>query len=206
MAFTVAAYALSLSPGPSNLYILACTIGSGSRGGLAAASGMALGSVIYAILTAAGISALIVVSPTLFTGIKLGGACYLLYLGVTTLYKAHKPQLRGTVVKAKHVIFRQSLIVELTNPKTILFFLAFLPQFVELEAASIPLQLLILGLIYALIALSSDLFVVSLYSKIKRLIEHRPEFAIWQERVAGAILILLGLIILSEIISHSFPY
>ncbi|WP_256444474.1 LysE family translocator [Aestuariibacter sp. A3R04] len=191
-----------MSPGPSNLYILACTMGSGPRGGIAAATGMALGSIIYAILTAAGIGALIVVSPTLFVGIKVGGACYLLYLGATTLHKAHKPQMKDSIVKARSKIFRQSLIVELTNPKTILFFLAFLPQFAEVEGGGVPVQLLVLGLIYALVALSSDLLVVSLYAKIKMLIERRPQFAIWQERVAGAILVLLGLVIFTQIFYH----
>lgn len=177
-------------------------MGSGSRGGLAAATGMALGSVIYAVATAAGVATVIVVSPILFIGIKLCGACYLLYLGASGLYKAHKPQLKGAVVKGRRTIFRQSLMVELTNPKTILFFLAFLPQFVDVEASDVKAQLLTLGLIYAIVALSSDLLVVSLYAKIKILIERRPRFAIWQERVAGSILLLLGLVILFETLNN----
>lgn len=198
IAFVLAAYALSLSPGPSNLYIMACTIGSGPRGGLAAACGMAVGSIIYASLTAAGIAAVIAVSPVIFITIKLVGACYLIFLGVSTLRQAHAPEFQKSVNRSAISIWRQSVIVELTNPKTVLFFLAFLPQFTKAENGSVAQQLLTLGLVYALVAFSSDVLMVGLSAKIKHVLQRSPTLAVWQERVAGIVLFGLGLAILLE--------
>lgn len=198
VSFALAAYTLSLSPGPSNLYIMACTIGSGSRGGLAAASGMAIGSIIYSVLTAAGVAAVIALSPNLFFLIKLLGTLYLVYLGIITLKNAHGGDLQKSVHRSVTKIWRQSVVVELTNPKTVLFFLAFLPQFTQSERADVGWQLLLLGGLYSGIALSSDLLVVALSAKIKAILQRSPRLAIWQERIAGAVLLGLGLAILID--------
>ena len=198
VAFAIAALVLSLSPGPSNLYIMACTIGNGARAGVAAAAGMALGSLSYAALTALGLSAVIVYSPALFIGLKVAGALYLLYLGAKTWLQATVPHLQNPVKTSTKKVLRQSLIVELTNPKTGLFFIAFLPQFTRSESGSISVQLLLLGGVYAVIALGSDLLVVTLSSKLGRWLARSPDWAVRQEKLAGIILFALGVFILLE--------
>ena len=198
LAFAIAALVLSLSPGPSNLYIMACTIGNGARAGVAAAAGMALGSLSYAALTALGLSAVIVYSPTLFIGLKVAGALYLLYLGGKTWLQATAPHLQSSVNTSTRKVLRQSLIVELTNPKTGLFFIAFLPQFTRIESGNMSIQLLLLGGVYTVIALGSDLLVVTLSSKLGRWLARSPDWAIRQEKLAGIILFALGVFILLE--------
>ena len=198
IAFAIAALVLSLSPGPSNLYIMACTMGNGARAGVAAAAGMALGSLSYAVGTALGLSAVIVYSPTLFIGLKVAGALYLLYLGVKTWLRASVPHLQKPVTTSTGKVLRQSLIVELTNPKTGLFFIAFLPQFTRAESGNISMQLLLLGGVYAVIALGSDLFVVTLSSQLGRWLARSPAWAVRQEQLAGLILFGLGAFILLE--------
>lgn len=198
IAFAIAALLLSLSPGPSNLYIMACTIGNGARAGVAAAAGMAFGSLTYVVLTALGLSAIIVYSPVLFTGLKLAGALYLLYLGGKIWRLASAPHLQKPVKASTASVLRQSLIVELTNPKTGLFFIAFLPQFTREDSGSMPMQLLLLGGVYAVIALACDLMVVTLSSKLGRWLARSPDWAVRQEQLAGIILLCLGAYILLE--------
>lgn len=197
-AFAASALLLSLSPGPSNLYILACTMGAGARGGVAAAGGMAIGSVLYVLATALGLAAIIAYLPWLFVAIKVGGAAYLLYLGVQAIRQARLPHLRKPVQKSPSDIVKQSVIVELTNPKTALFFIAFLPQFTHPDWGNPATQLVTLGVLYSIIALCSDLLVVSLSHQLGRWMKRSPKWAIRQERFAGGILIGLGGIILAE--------
>lgn len=198
LAFSLSALVLSLSPGPSNLYIMACTMGSGAKSGVAAAGGMALGSLTYVLLTALGLAAVVVYTPIVFVAIKLLGAAYLLYLGYKTIRTAHAPHLRKAVKAGPRKVYLQSIIVELTNPKTALFFLAFLPQFTRPEQGDVVYQLLLLGVIYSFIAFCSDITVVALSRKLGQLLAKSPKLAVRQEQFAGAILVCLGLLILGE--------
>lgn len=201
--FGLSALLLSLSPGPSNLYIMACTIDHGRSAGVAAAGGMAIGSMTYTLLVALGLASLIVVSPLLFMAIKLSGAGYLLYLGLASL-----KQPKGTesvVKKSKGNVFRQSIIVELTNPKTALFFIAFLPQFTVPESGELVYQLMLLGGVYATIAYCCDLTVVMLSSQLASSVMGRVDdeerWIRYQKLLAGIILIGLGgYILVAELI------
>lgn len=194
LTFSLAALLLSISPGPSNLYIMARSINQGHRTGFAAAGGMAIGSFIYVIATALGIAAIFLYSPVAYTLLKLAGALYLIFLGVQYFYFAaqgdsHTPTSRVHSIKQ---VFRQSIMVELTNPKTALFFLAFLPQFVDASLPSVTLQLLVLGSLYAVIALCSDLGVALLSGKLGNWLSKHPHFVRWQDRFSGSLLIALG--------------
>ncbi|WP_040521880.1 LysE family translocator [Aliiglaciecola lipolytica] len=194
IAFSIAAAIMSISPGPSNLYILARTMSDGHRSGVAAAGGMAIGSLIYVLLTALGLAAIFRYSPTAYTVLKLCGAAYLIFLGIQTIRASgagntSKPKVR---IMGMSKVFKQSIVVELTNPKTALFFLAFLPQFVDPQLGQVALQLVILGLLYAILAFSSDLLVVLLSHNLGKWLSSHPLFIRWQDRVAGAILIGLG--------------
>jgi len=193
LAFSIACLILSLSPGPSNMYIMARSMSQGSRAGVAAASGLAIGSIIYALVTAMGLATIFIYTPSAYMALKLAGAAYLIYLGwqYFTSPPATVETSDGKPDFSHSFIFRQSIVVELTNPKTALFFMAFLPQFADESAALAP-QLLVLGLLYALIAMSCDLCVAFLSAKIGRWLNQHPSYPYWQDKVSGSILMGLG--------------
>ena len=202
--FSIAVAVLTLSPGPSNLYIMARTMASGQRSGFAAAGGMAIGSIIYVVATALGLAAVFRYSPTVYTLVKVVGAGYLIYLGIQAIRASRNAHIESPKVRimSTQKVFKQSIFVELSNPKTALFFLAFLPQFVSPEVGSVAMQLTILGLVYATIALCSDLFVVFMSSQIGKWLAHHPLFIRWQDRVSGGVLIGLGSYIGLEVIAN----
>lgn len=194
ITFSLAALLLSISPGPSNLYIMARSMGQGHQAGIAAAGGMAIGSFIYVLTSALGIAAIFIYSPLAYTVLKLAGAIYLIYLGVRCFLSAGTRYTNNQRIKKIQIvtIFRQSIIVELTNPKTALFFLAFLPQFVDPQAGAIAMQLVVLGTVYSLIAFASDIMVALLSGKLGKWLAQHEKFTQWQERFSGGVLITLG--------------
>jgi threonine/homoserine/homoserine lactone efflux protein len=197
--FGFAALLLSISPGPSNLYIMARSIAQGHQAGIAAAGGMAIGSFIYVLATATGIAAILKHSPLAYSLLKLGGAAYLIFLGIQYLLSAPTSVSKQTL---SHVfltkIFRQSIVVELTNPKTALFFLAFLPQFVDVQSANVTMQLVILGSLYGVIAMGSDVIVALLSGRLGNWLARNPLFIRWQERFSGSLLFALGAFIIYQ--------
>ncbi|MEP7705564.1 LysE family translocator [Paraglaciecola sp. 25GB23A] len=193
-AFSLAAFLLCISPGPSNLYIMARSISQGQKAGMIAASGMALGSFIYVIASAFGLAAIFIYLPLAYTLVKLAGAAYLIYLSIQylRLAKCHSQGIIILNTLSSRRIFKQSLVVELTNPKTALFFIAFLPLFTEPSQGHMTLQLLILGTIYALIGLLSDLCVATLSGKIGRWMSAHPHSEQWQNRLSALLLFTIG--------------
>lgn len=193
--FVTAAVLIGISPGPSNLYVMSRTVAQGRRGGLVAAAGLAAGSVVHVIAAAAGLSAVFVLAPLAYTVLKFVGAAYLVWLGVQLL-RAPGGDLRqpGTrPAKAASAVFRESVLVELTNPKTALFFLAFLPQFVDPAVGPVAPQLLLLGAITTLVALPCDLLVVFLADRAARLFAHSERLRTRLDQAAGGVMIGLGL-------------
>lgn len=200
ITFAIAAAIISISPGPSNLYIMARTMANGQSAGVSAAGGMMIGSLIYVIATVLGLAAIFKYSPTAYVVMKLLGAAYLIYLGLSAIWASRNASIKSPTLKSmsNKRVFSQSIIVELTNPKTALFFLAFLPQFVSPEAGSVALQLAILGCFYAFIAFFSDLFVAMMSGRIARWLKNNKHFVRWQDRVSGGILVGLGAFIALE--------
>ncbi len=200
LTFMLASLLLSVSPGPSNLYIMARTINAGQASGVSAASGMALGSMTFVLLTAFGLATVFSYSAVAFTTLKLVGAGYLIYLGYQTFRQAHDVQIKQNKLNrmTPSKVFLQSIIVELTNPKTALFFLAFLPQFVNLEAGSVAVQLMVLGIIYTSIAFTSDLVVVVTSNQLGKLLATNPILVQVQDYLSGTILVGLGALIAYE--------
>jgi len=194
ITFTFAALLMNLSPGPSFLYVMARSIAQGTRGGMAAVAGLACGSFIHAMAVALGLSTVFLYSPAIYTTLKIAGALYLLYLGVHH-FRSSAPQL-STVTqlpqKRLPTIFRESVVVELTNPKTILFYLAVLPQFVNYDVGQVSLQLIILGLIVTISAIPCDLLVCFSASRAAAWLNRNGKARQWLDRVAGSILITLG--------------
>lgn len=196
---------MNISPGPSNLYVMARAIAQGTQGGLVAAMGLAVGSLVHVVATALGLSAIFAHSPTLYTIVKLTGAAYLVYLGIT-YWKSKDSHDNGKENQPKmplFSVFKQSIIVEVTNPKTALFFIALLPQFVVPESGPVSQQLLILGIIVTISALPCDVLVAVSSSKISSwLVKHKKAQQI-QDRISGSILFAMGAYIGSDEVLNS---
>lgn len=201
IAFTAAALMLNISPGPSNLYVIARSIAQGTKGGIVAAVGLAVGSMVHVVATVVGISAIFRHSPTLYTIVKLIGAVYLIYLGIS-YWKSNSAGNNMVATKTRQkplfTIFRESIIVEVTNPKTALFFIALLPQFVVPESGPVSQQLLVFGLIVMISAIPCDVLVAISSSKASDwLIKHKRAQQV-QERVSGSILLGMGAYIVAD--------
>ncbi|PCI75239.1 MAG: threonine transporter RhtB, partial [SAR86 cluster bacterium] len=208
LLFTAAAFIMNLSPGPSNFYVMARTIARGTSAGLAAVAGLAAGSLLHVIAAVLGLSALFTYSPLAFTLLKIAGASYLVYLGLgyfqirvfskndeqsSDCERAKQEELVNLGMKK---IFVQSVIIEVSNPKTALFYLALLPQFVVPEAGPAAPQFLLLGLIVTLSAIPCDLFVIFFADKTASLIRGNQKFRDKLDKISGTILITLGAYVL----------
>lgn len=200
LTFTVAALLMSLSPGPSNLYVMARSIGQGTKAGVVAAVGLALGSMVHVIATTLGVAAIFEYSPLAYTVVKLAGAAYLIYLGVR--YLIARPEIADAAAPARRMphgrILRESMLVEITNPKTALFYLALLPQFVAPEAGPVAPQLLLLGLIATFSAIPCDVIVAMASGRAARWLARNERAQVLQQRLSGGILFGLGGYILFE--------
>lgn len=155
--FAVAALALAVVPGPAVLYIVARSVDQGRLAGLVSAVGISMGSLVHVVAATIGLSSLLASSATAFTIVKYAGAAYLIFLGIRRLMT--REQLEDEVARVprpRRRLFVDGVVVNVLNPKTALFFVAFLPQFVDPEAGVATLQILVLGLLFALIALCSD--------------------------------------------------
>ncbi len=195
ISFTIAAFVMNLSPGPSNLYVMARSIAQGVHAGIVAAIGLAVGSMVHVIATVLGLSAVFAYSPLLYTFVKLVGAAYLIYLGVS-YWKSNTQDGDASANKAKQKpllsVLKESIIVEVSNPKTALFFLALLPQFVVPESGPVSHQLLVLGIIVTVTALPCDLLVAVSSSKVANWLSNNEKAQVVQERVSGSILVGMG--------------
>ncbi len=156
--FCLASIALAVVPGPAVAYIVTQSIDKGRRAGLVSAMGVASGGLVHVAAATVGLSALIASSATAFTVVKVVGAVYLIVIGIRRVLGRDEGE-SGEVqpVPTSHRrIYVQGLVVNVLNPKTALFFLAFLPQFVDTKSGSVTLQVLVLGVIFASIAFTSD--------------------------------------------------
>jgi threonine/homoserine/homoserine lactone efflux protein len=201
IAFTAASLLLNISPGPSNLYVMARSISLGTKGGMVAAAGLAAGSLVHVVATVLGLSVVFSHAPLLYTLIKLAGAIYLIYLGISH-WKSVDLGASATHgpanAKPLSVVFRESVIVEVTNPKTVLFFVAFLPQFVMPESGPVAQQLLILGTIVTLSGLPCDLLVALFSSKVSDWLASHQRRQLILQRVSGSILFAMGCYLIAD--------
>lgn len=194
MAFIAAAAVFAYMPGPAMLYAAAQTAVRGRRAGLMASLGIHIGGYFHVVLAAAGLSALLAAVPALYAAVKIAGAAYLIWLGVTMMLGAkngaHDPAVPA---RSARRAFVDSVVVEVLNPKAAMFFVAFLPQFAD-PAASLPVwgQLLVLGTIVNLMFSSADLVCVFLSGAVlSRLKRSGPAQRIVRA-MGGAVLVVLG--------------
>jgi threonine/homoserine/homoserine lactone efflux protein len=170
LGFIAAALVLLLTPGPGVMYIVARSIGQGRRAGLVSVLGLSAGALVHVAAAAAGISTILLASATAFGLVKAAGAAYLIYLGIRTLLA------RGAVAstevctpRSSGRLFADGVLVSVLNPKIALFFLAFLPQFVDPGRGPVAQQILLLGLLYVALALVTD----SAYALLAGSLRHR---------------------------------
>jgi threonine/homoserine/homoserine lactone efflux protein len=155
--FVVAAIVLLLTPGPAVLYIVTRSVAQGRLAGLVSALGVHVGTLVHVAAAALGVSALLVSSALTFDIVKYLGALYLIYLGVRKLAGWDQPAQGQAIAPFRlRRLFAQGVVVNVLNPKTALFFLAFLPQFVDVTRGAVGFQILVLGLIFVALGVISD--------------------------------------------------
>ncbi len=192
--FLAAALVLLLTPGPAVLYIVARSVEHGRKAGLASVFGVELGNSVHVLAATVGLSAILLTSATAFTIVKFVGAAYLIYLGIRTLLTPVKAEVTDVdAPKSLRRMFSQGVVVAALNPKTALFFLAFLPQFVDSSKGSVSLQFLILGLLFVAIALTTDSLYALLSGTAGRWLKQSIWFMRFRRYFAGTIYIGLGL-------------
>jgi len=193
--FAIATALFAYFPGPALLYTAAQTLVRGRRAGFMAALGIHLGCYLHVFAAALGLSAVLHYVPTLYVVLKLLGAAYLIWLGITMWRQraAAGDTEEGPPVKTTRRALFESMLVEILNPKVALFFLAFLPQFVD-PAASLPVaaQFLILGFIVNLTFSSADIITVLLADRVVGYLKHAGRGTRIAQRLGGGVLVALG--------------
>lgn len=161
--------------------------------GIATGAGITAGDFLHTIMAVVGISAIIAASATLFTIVKYLGAAYLVYLGLKAIFEKATVDLgQGRIPITAPQAFRQAILAEVLNPKTALFFLAFLPQFVAPEKGFVVMQLTILGLVFAFIGFFSTIVYSVAAGGLGSFLRRNPTVLKWQGKVVGGIYCALG--------------
>jgi len=194
--FAVAAVTLLLIPGPAVLYIVTRSVDQGRAAGLASVCGVHVGTLLHVAAAALGLSALLVSSATAYDIVRWLGAAYLVWLGVRRLLARDEDVPAAADLDARRPglgrIFAQGVVVNVLNPKTALFFFAFLPQFVDTSRGSVPFQVVVLGAAFVLLGLLSDGAYALLASTGAGWLRRRPTVARASRLVSGGVLISLG--------------
>jgi threonine/homoserine/homoserine lactone efflux protein len=195
LSFLFAAVAVTLAPGPDNLMVLSMGVSRGRREGMAFGLGAALGCLSHTTLAALGISALIAASPVAFTALRVAGGLYLLWLGVGALRSRGSSFEAAPAVGAAPTLrglFAKGLVANAINPKVILFFLAFLPQFVDRARGGVASQTAQLGLVFTLE--SAVLFGALGWfaGHVGKWLQRSPRTGLWLDRIAGGLFVAIG--------------
>jgi threonine/homoserine/homoserine lactone efflux protein len=191
---TTAAILLAI-PGPAVLYIVGRSIGQGRNAGLVSALGIGVGTLIHTAAAAVGLSALLVSSATAFSLVKYLGAAYLVYLGVQRL-RSKESLAAASDAAAPRVtlarVFSQGIVVNVLNPKTALFFFAFLPQFIDPSRGHVAMQVLSLGVLFACMGTTSDCLWALFSGSVAGWLRNNQRWMRNERYVSGGILISLG--------------
>jgi threonine/homoserine/homoserine lactone efflux protein len=192
--FAVAATLLLLTPGPAVLYIVARSLEQGRIAGLASVFGITTGTLVHVLASTLGLSALLASSALAFALVKYAGAGYLIYMGVRRILSRSDmpPSPSKLARRSLGRLYRDGFIVNLLNPKTALFFLAFLPQFVDPARGAVPFQIAFLGLLFTLMGLTSDGLYALAAGTAARWVKRRDHYLRWERYVTGGVFIGLG--------------
>jgi threonine/homoserine/homoserine lactone efflux protein len=193
--FAVAATLLLLTPGPAVLYIVARSIEQGRVAGLASVFGITTGTLVHVLASTLGLSALLASSTLAFAAVKYAGAGYLIYMGVRRILSRTDAPASQLKLPKRSLgrLYRDGFIVNLLNPKTALFFLAFLPQFVDPSRGAAGFQIAFLGLLFTLMGLTSDGLYALVAGTAGRWVKRQGRYLRWERFVSGGVFIGLGL-------------
>ncbi len=191
--FFAAALAIAISPGPGLLYVAARTLAGGRNEGLASSFGTGLGGLVHVAAGAIGVSALVLASAEAFTLLKIAGALYLVWLGFKSFRESGLAIDTKVAATGAARAFREGIVVEVLNPKTAAFFLAFLPQFVDPSAGPVWLQFVVLGLISVTLNTAVDVVVTFLAARARDAAISRPGLLRRLRQGAGVAIASLGL-------------
>ena len=192
LTFAVASLALLLIPGPAVLYIINRSVSDGRNVAIAAVVGLEIGNFVHVVAATVGLSAVIATSATAFNVVKWIGAGYLVYIGARTL--ARRPAATSATVAGASLkrSFSQGILVNIFNPKVALFFLSFLPQFIDADRGSAALQSLILGSTFVVIGLTTDMMYALTASALREKLLRGKSLPFIQRYISGTIFIALG--------------
>src|SRR6476620_6927575 len=193
LTFVVAAFMLNIAPGPDMLYVIGRSVGQGRRAGLVSALGVFVGCWVHILAAAFGIAALLRSSPLAFNLVRYAGAAYLIYLGIRSVVKRTDLSSQQLEPEKLGSIFRQGAITNMLNPKVAIFFLAFLPQFIDASRGSVALQIVVLGLIFNIGGTLVNLAVAYAGGTLGELLRRNQSIARLQRRFTGLIFVGLGL-------------
>jgi threonine/homoserine/homoserine lactone efflux protein len=197
LGFVAAALILTLSPGPSVMYVTTRSLDQDRRAGMVSVAGLAVGDLLLVAAAAVGLTALVATSATAFATVKYLGAVYLVWLGIQRL-RAKESTDEGTVVKpvqSTRRLFVQGVMVNALNPKSAIFFLAFLPPFVDPSRGPIWAQTLFFGLVFVFVAALTNSGYALAASRLQRLLRDRPWFVGVQRYVTAGVYITLGAVV-----------
>ncbi len=194
---------LAITPGPGIFYVAARTLAGGRAEGGASSFGNGLGGMVHVLAGALGVSAIVLASAELFTALKFIGAAYLVWIGIRTIQAARRDAnvvggLSASAVGAKRA-FREGILVEALNPKTAAFFLAFIPQFIDISAGNVALQFVALGSVSVLLNTLADIVVAFAAGRIREGAASNPSIVRrLREASGGAMIALAGVLVLAR--------
>lgn len=191
LLFVGACLAILLTPGPAVLYIVACSVEQGRRAGLVSAAGLAVGGLVHLVAATVGLSALLAASPGAFRAAQLAGAAYLVVLGIRAVVAGREGGPAETPPRPLDRIFRDGIVVNVLNPKAALFYLAFLPQFVDPAAPVVP-QILLLGLTMETLGLATDSLYAVAAGSLATSLRTRPGLTTAGRWLAAAVYLALA--------------
>jgi threonine/homoserine/homoserine lactone efflux protein len=193
LTYAAVVLGLFLIPGPAVLLVLGRAAAGGRRVGIATGLGIACGDLLHTAFATVGLSAVLMTSALAFSVVKYAGAAYLIYLGIRALVeKGGDLSLVAARLVDAPLAFRQAVLAELLNPKTALFFLAFLPQFVRADHGTVALQLAVLGLVFAGMSAGYTALIALAAGHVGRWLRRHRGIGRWQGRIVGVIFLALG--------------
>ena len=194
IAFAIASVALLLIPGPAVIYVLNRSVSDGREVGLAAVAGLELGNFVHVLAATVGLSAILATSATAFNIVKLLGASYLIFVGIRTLLRQPQQIASESTSVSLRRSFTQGIIVNTLNPKVALFFLSYLPQFIDADKGAAWSQALVLGSTFVFIGCLTDGMYALTASALRGVLLKGRTLPFVQRYVAGSVFVLLGVV------------
>ena len=191
LLFFVAALVLAITPGPGIFYVLARSLAGGRREGMLSSFGTFIGGLFHVLAAALGVSAILAASALAFHTVKYAGAAYLVWLGIRMIRTRNTEMVVNAALPSRGS-FRQGILTEVLNPKTALFFLSFIPQFIAPERGHVFFQFIVLGVLSVILNTAADLIVVALASPLERKLKESARFRRGQRVASGIGMIGLG--------------